>query len=139
MPQLASLGAGALLSVSVLGRLRSAVFPRGVLTRAPALRLRTMPAHGRERALRAPGEDDVSPSKIDTVWPTAAHCGRGCRDPHWVALSPLRTHARRRAADARRDRALARFGYRVLRLEAPRVLTRPLRALAQVREALDRH
>jgi very-short-patch-repair endonuclease len=28
-------------------------------------------------------------------------------------------HARRRAADARRDRALARLGYRVLRLEAP--------------------
>jgi Protein of unknown function (DUF559) len=27
-------------------------------------------------------------------------------------------HARRRAADARRDRALARLGYRVLRLEA---------------------
>jgi hypothetical protein len=63
----------------------------------------------------------------------------GTEPTAWVALAPLRTHTRYRAADARRDRALARFGYRVLRLEAPRVLTRPLRALAQVREALDRH
>jgi very-short-patch-repair endonuclease len=45
-------------------------------------------------------------------------------------------HARRRAADARRDRELARLGYRVLRLEAALVLERPLGALARVREAL---
>jgi very-short-patch-repair endonuclease len=45
-------------------------------------------------------------------------------------------HARRRASDARRDRALARLGYRVLRLEAALVLARPLEALARVREAL---
>jgi very-short-patch-repair endonuclease len=47
-------------------------------------------------------------------------------------------HAERRAADARRDRALARLGYRVLRLEAALVLEQPLEALARVREALPR-
>jgi very-short-patch-repair endonuclease len=45
-------------------------------------------------------------------------------------------HARRGAADARRDRALARLGYRVLRLEAALVLEHPLEAAAVVREAL---
>jgi very-short-patch-repair endonuclease len=45
-------------------------------------------------------------------------------------------HAERRAADARRDRALARLGYRVLRLEAALVLEHPLEAVARVREAL---
>jgi very-short-patch-repair endonuclease len=45
-------------------------------------------------------------------------------------------HADRRAADARRDRALARLGYRVLRLEVALVLERPLEACARVREAL---
>jgi very-short-patch-repair endonuclease len=48
-------------------------------------------------------------------------------------------HARRRAADARRDRALARLGYRVLRLAAALVLARPLEALARVRALLHRH
>jgi very-short-patch-repair endonuclease len=48
-------------------------------------------------------------------------------------------HARRCTADARRDRALARLGYRVLRLEAPLVLERPLDALARVHVALGRH
>jgi very-short-patch-repair endonuclease len=47
-------------------------------------------------------------------------------------------HARRWAADARRDRALSRLGYRVLRLEASLVLQRPLEAAARVREALAR-
>lgn len=45
-------------------------------------------------------------------------------------------HANRRAADARRDRALARLGYRVLRLEAALVLEHPLVALARVRAVL---
>jgi very-short-patch-repair endonuclease len=45
-------------------------------------------------------------------------------------------HEHRRVADARRDRALAGMGYRVLRLEAALVLERPLVALARVREAL---
>ena len=45
-------------------------------------------------------------------------------------------HARRGAADARRDRALARLGWRVLRLPVALVLQRPLEALALVREAL---
>ncbi len=45
-------------------------------------------------------------------------------------------HARRRAADARRDRALARIGYRVLRLEAALVLQRPCEASALIRDAL---
>jgi len=45
-------------------------------------------------------------------------------------------HATRRAADARRDRALARLHYRVLRLEAGLVLEHPLEALARVRAAL---
>jgi very-short-patch-repair endonuclease len=47
-------------------------------------------------------------------------------------------HAERRAADARRDRALGRLGYRVLRLEAALVLDQPLEARARVREALSR-
>ena len=45
-------------------------------------------------------------------------------------------HARRRAADARRDRALGRLGYRVLRLEAALVMSRLPDAVAQVRDAL---
>ena len=47
-------------------------------------------------------------------------------------------HALRRAADARRDRGLARMGYRVLRLEAALVLREPLTALARVRDTLGR-
>jgi very-short-patch-repair endonuclease len=47
-----------------------------------------------------------------------------------------RCHERRRAADARRDRKLARMGYRVLRLEARLVLTQLPVALAKVRRAL---
>ena len=46
-------------------------------------------------------------------------------------------HAHRRAADARRDRALARLGYRVLRLEAALVRERRLAALARARTARD--
>jgi len=49
-----------------------------------------------------------------------------------------RHHSSRCAADAQRDRALARMGYRVLRLEAALVLQQPLVALARVREALAR-
>lgn len=45
--------------------------------------------------------------------------------------------ARDRAqADARRDRVLARHGYRVLRLPASLVLKHPLEAVARVRAAL---
>jgi very-short-patch-repair endonuclease len=46
-------------------------------------------------------------------------------------------HARRAAADARRDRALARLGWRVVRLPAALVLQRPLAAVALVRLALS--
>jgi very-short-patch-repair endonuclease len=46
-------------------------------------------------------------------------------------------HALRRTADARRDRALARLGYRVLRLEADLVLKHPAQALALIRSALS--
>ena len=45
-------------------------------------------------------------------------------------------HARRAAADARRDRALGRLGYRVLRLPASLVLRDLPEAVARVREAL---
>ncbi len=45
-------------------------------------------------------------------------------------------HARRTAADARRDRALARLGFRVLRLPAALVLSQPEEAVARVRRAL---
>lgn len=45
-------------------------------------------------------------------------------------------HANRRAADARRDRVLARLGYRVLRLEADLVERQLEVAVARVREAL---
>ncbi len=45
-------------------------------------------------------------------------------------------HASRAAADARRDRALVRLGYRVLRLPAALVLSQPAEAVARVREAL---
>jgi very-short-patch-repair endonuclease len=47
-------------------------------------------------------------------------------------------HAGRCAADARRDRALARLGFRVLRLEAALVIAQPLDAVARVRAALAR-
>ena len=45
-------------------------------------------------------------------------------------------HHGRASADARRDRVLARLGYRVLRLPAKLVLEQPLEAVAQVRAAL---
>jgi very-short-patch-repair endonuclease len=46
-------------------------------------------------------------------------------------------HALRRTADARRDRALARLGYRVLRLDADFVLKHPEQAAALIRAALS--
>jgi very-short-patch-repair endonuclease len=45
-------------------------------------------------------------------------------------------HDRRRRADRRRDRALAKAGYRVLRLEAESVLRELPAALARIRGAL---
>jgi very-short-patch-repair endonuclease len=45
-------------------------------------------------------------------------------------------HARREAADGRRDRLLRRLGYRVLRLPAELVLREPAVAVQRVREAL---
>ena len=45
-------------------------------------------------------------------------------------------HERRRGADARRDRKLARLGYRVLRLEAELVVSDLPAAVAKVRAAL---
>ena len=46
-------------------------------------------------------------------------------------------HAQRRTADARRDRKLARQGYRVLRVDAEVVRRRPEDAVALVRAALE--
>ncbi len=46
-------------------------------------------------------------------------------------------HARRAVADARRERYLARCGYRVLRLDADSVLSRLAEAVARVRAAVD--
>ena len=45
-------------------------------------------------------------------------------------------HSRRHAADARRDRKLARLGYRVVRLDAELVLGNLPEAIARVRAAL---
>jgi very-short-patch-repair endonuclease len=45
-------------------------------------------------------------------------------------------HARRGAADARRDRALERLGYRVLRLDAELVEQHRCEAIARIRAAL---
>lgn len=45
-------------------------------------------------------------------------------------------HVRRRAADASRDRKLARLGYRVVRLEAELVLSELAAAVALIRAAL---
>jgi very-short-patch-repair endonuclease len=45
-------------------------------------------------------------------------------------------HDRRRAADARRDRKLARLGYRVLRLEADLVTYNLPEAVARIASAL---
>ena len=45
-------------------------------------------------------------------------------------------HAALRAADARRDRVLARLGYRVLRLEAELVMRNLPEAVARVRAVL---
>jgi very-short-patch-repair endonuclease len=47
-----------------------------------------------------------------------------------------RQHEQRRAADARRDRALRRAGYRVLRLPAELIQRDLPGALARIREAL---
>lgn len=47
-----------------------------------------------------------------------------------------RCHEQRRVADARRDRKLARLGYRVLRLQAELVLKQQPVAMALVRRAL---
>jgi len=46
-------------------------------------------------------------------------------------------HARRVTADARRERFLARFGYRVLRVDADLVTSRLEEAVTLVRAALD--
>jgi very-short-patch-repair endonuclease len=48
------------------------------------------------------------------------------------------SHAGRAAADARRDRKLARLGWRVLRVEAELVLREPEVAVERVRVALRR-
>jgi very-short-patch-repair endonuclease len=48
------------------------------------------------------------------------------------------SHDGRGVADARRDRALARLGWRVVRVPAALVIERPLEAAALVREALSR-
>ncbi len=45
-------------------------------------------------------------------------------------------HAGRRAADERRDRYLARLGYRVVRVEAERVRAELRQAVARVRAVL---
>ena len=45
-------------------------------------------------------------------------------------------HARRASADASRDRALARLGFRVLRLDAELVVGDVPEALARIRTAL---
>jgi len=45
-------------------------------------------------------------------------------------------HEGRASADARRDRVLAKLGYRVLRLEAELVLSQPTLALSRIRAAL---
>lgn len=45
-------------------------------------------------------------------------------------------HARRAGADARRDRALAQLGWRVVRVPAKLVLKQPEEAVALVRQAL---
>jgi very-short-patch-repair endonuclease len=46
------------------------------------------------------------------------------------------SHAQRRGADARKDRALTRLGYRVLRLQAELVVTRLPVAVQAIRAAL---
>lgn len=48
------------------------------------------------------------------------------------------SHHGRRAADARRDRALGRLGYRVLRLDAELVRVAPEEAVTRIRAALER-
>lgn len=46
------------------------------------------------------------------------------------------SHLARVRSDARRDRVLAKLGYRVLRLDAELVLCRPATAIARIRAAL---
>ena len=46
------------------------------------------------------------------------------------------SHRHRSHADARRDRVLARLGYRILRLEAGLVLQQPALAIARIQAAL---
>ncbi len=45
-------------------------------------------------------------------------------------------HNRRVAADERRDRKLARLGYRILHLDAALVMREPLVAVERIREAI---
>jgi predicted nuclease of predicted toxin-antitoxin system len=52
------------------------------------------------------------------------------------AMGAGQYHARRRASDARRDRALAKMGYRVLRLDAELVEKQPREALERIRAAI---
>lgn len=48
-------------------------------------------------------------------------------------------HSARRAADARRDRALVRAGYGVLHIDARLIMNHLDEAVARVREAIEQH
>ncbi|MBK7582078.1 MAG: DUF559 domain-containing protein [Myxococcales bacterium] len=70
---------------------------------------------------------------------TTANATRRFHTGETAAAGPGRfcaSHARKVAADARRDRKLARLGWRVLRLDAELVVKKPEVALGLVREAL---
>jgi leucyl-tRNA synthetase len=60
-----------------------------------------------------------------------------CSTAHLVVEVDGPYHARHAALDASRDRALARLGYRVLRLDAQLVVRDMPQALALVRAALE--
>ncbi|MEZ4225964.1 MAG: DUF559 domain-containing protein [Polyangiaceae bacterium] len=81
---------------------------------------------GGQLGLRVRRQVVVGPYVVDLLIP-AARLIVEVDGPH---------HSRRRKADARRDRVLARLGYRVLRLSAAEVCDSLEAAVARVREAV---
>jgi hypothetical protein len=96
MPQL-RLGAGAPSLMSVLGRLRSAVFPKGLLPRAPAVRCRRCSLWAGARAPRARGRrresvEESTPSCRMPVTQAAAGATHLGSRSHRYGLFGSRSH-----------------------------------------------
>ena len=117
-------------------RTRSASPKRQALLVARAASMRAAPSPPEELLWSALTNRKLGVSFRRQV-PLAGYiCDFVCASRKLVAEVDGAHHARRAAADARRERALARLGYRVLRIEA-RVIQRELSAaVGLVRAAL---